>query len=176
MGTMAANCKNTETSVRRRLLSSSSDKPLLIYMRIMGVPGIKDNRSYLHLCVPNSGFLSAASRGRTARPSDQRLPRRPRNSRAIWDSSANDGILRAWPAQRRCHDACVVTHHRSRTECHSASARALDQIIKRSIDIGFVLAGAARSCEEFSGLDSAFAISPSDFAKFIADETEKWPD
>jgi hypothetical protein len=29
MGTMAANCKNTETSVRRRLSSSSSDKPVL---------------------------------------------------------------------------------------------------------------------------------------------------
>ena len=29
MGAMAANCKNTETSVRRRLLSSSSDKPVL---------------------------------------------------------------------------------------------------------------------------------------------------
>jgi hypothetical protein len=28
MGTMAANCKNTETSVRRRLSSSSSDKPM----------------------------------------------------------------------------------------------------------------------------------------------------
>jgi hypothetical protein len=29
MGTMAANCKNTETSVRRRLSSSPSDKPVL---------------------------------------------------------------------------------------------------------------------------------------------------
>ena len=33
MGTMAANCKNTETYVRRRLLSSSSDKPLLTDIR-----------------------------------------------------------------------------------------------------------------------------------------------
>jgi hypothetical protein len=32
MGTMAANYKNTETSVRRRLLDSSSDKPVLAYI------------------------------------------------------------------------------------------------------------------------------------------------
>jgi hypothetical protein len=32
MGTMAANYKNTETSVRRRLLDSSSNKPVLAYI------------------------------------------------------------------------------------------------------------------------------------------------
>jgi len=32
MGTMAANYENTETSVRRRLLDSSSDKPVLAYI------------------------------------------------------------------------------------------------------------------------------------------------
>jgi hypothetical protein len=49
------------------------------------------------------------------------------------DSSANDGILRAGPAQPRWRDACIVTHHRSRTECRSARARALDQIIKKTV-------------------------------------------
>jgi hypothetical protein len=42
MGTMAANCKNTETSVRRRLLSSSSDKPVLAYVQIVGHAGDKE--------------------------------------------------------------------------------------------------------------------------------------
>ena len=51
MGTMAANCKNTETSVRRRLLSSSSDKLVLAYIhKIMGMPEIKNNRSHPLLC------------------------------------------------------------------------------------------------------------------------------
>jgi hypothetical protein len=42
MGTMAANCKNTETSVRRRLLSSSSDKPVLAYIQDNGHAGDKE--------------------------------------------------------------------------------------------------------------------------------------
>jgi hypothetical protein len=42
MGTMAANCKNTETSVRRRLLSSSSDKLVLAYMQDNGHAGDKE--------------------------------------------------------------------------------------------------------------------------------------
>jgi hypothetical protein len=39
MGTMAANCKNTETSVRRRL---SSDKPVLAYIQDNGHAGDKE--------------------------------------------------------------------------------------------------------------------------------------
>jgi len=42
MGTMAANCKNTETSVRRRLSSSSSDKPVLAHIQENGHAGDKE--------------------------------------------------------------------------------------------------------------------------------------
>ena len=42
MGTMAANCKNTETSVRRRLLGSSSDKPVLADIQDNGYAGDKE--------------------------------------------------------------------------------------------------------------------------------------
>jgi hypothetical protein len=41
-GHKAANCKNTETSVRRRLLSSSSDKLVLAYMQDNGHAGDKE--------------------------------------------------------------------------------------------------------------------------------------
>jgi len=47
---MAANCKNTETSVGRRLLGSSSDKPVLAYIGSMGVPEIKNKRNHSLLC------------------------------------------------------------------------------------------------------------------------------
>jgi hypothetical protein len=51
MGTMAANCKNTETSVRRRLLSSSSGQASACpYTKEMGMPEIKNNRSRPLLC------------------------------------------------------------------------------------------------------------------------------
>jgi hypothetical protein len=43
MGTMAANYKNTETSVRLRLLDSSSNKPMLAHMYPNnGRPGDKE--------------------------------------------------------------------------------------------------------------------------------------
>jgi len=42
MGTMAANCKNTETSVRRRLLSSSSGQAVLAHIQENGHAGDKE--------------------------------------------------------------------------------------------------------------------------------------
>jgi hypothetical protein len=42
MGTVAAHCKNTETTVRRRLLSSSSDKPVLADIPTIGYGGDKE--------------------------------------------------------------------------------------------------------------------------------------
>jgi len=46
MGTMTADCKNTETSVRRRLSGSSSIACTCVYIRKMETPEIKNNRTH----------------------------------------------------------------------------------------------------------------------------------